>query len=163
YDAGVYRYDGDKWKLQRNSKFRMRSVSDVAVAPDQSLWGIGYEWTKDSAHTPLERVALWSTLILPLTAVFYPIWYRARKAKHDPIAGREALAHATVEMPDELKQKEEPAWKIGIAIVVGLVLLYGGYALTGRYWPGAPRWLVPVALLALHATVTLAGALKKRK
>jgi Tfp pilus assembly protein PilF len=155
YSAGLWMYDGSKWHLEARAKLGTDMVSDMAVSPDQSVWGIG--------RKRAEFASAWWTMLLPLAVVLYPMWYRSRKATYQREAAKEALLHANVELPEELKQKEEPAWKTGVAVAIILGVIWGGYAVTKLYWPGAPGWLIPVALLALHGGSTLVGALKPRK
>jgi tetratricopeptide (TPR) repeat protein len=159
---GVYLYEGDKWVLEPLAKLGVESVSSVAVAPDHSVWGIGYARTL--ARSPVvDRAAAWAVLILPIVAIVYPIWFWNRRSRYQREAAKEALLHATGELPDDLKGPGESAWGIALGVVIFLAVGVGSYWALKKFWPAAPVWLVPLIWLALHGAFTMAGALKPRK
>lgn len=163
YSAGLYRFDGNNWKLERKSQFGMSRLSDVAVAPDQSIWGIGYQLPEKAAYSRAETASLLGTLLLPVIVVVYPLWYRGRKARYQRAAAKQALLHATGELPSDLKRKDDPAWMTAVGVVIMLSAIYGTYWAAKKFWPAAPIWLVPVCFLALHAGSTFVLSLKPRK
>jgi Tfp pilus assembly protein PilF len=162
YNRGVYLYDGSKWVYEPLAKLGVESVSGVAVARDQAVWGMGYVRTHAGSST-VDRASALPILILPLIAIVYPIWFWSRKSRYQREATKAALLHATGELPEDLKGPGESAWGIALGVVIYLAVGVGSYWALKKFWPAAPVWLAPVMWLALHGAFTMAGALKPRK
>jgi hypothetical protein len=99
---------------------------------------------------------------MPFIVVFYPFFWRLRRARFQRQAARDALLHANGNLPEHL-QTEPSSWKTGGAVVVGIILALAGFGLLKAWWPAAPVWILPVGVIAVHVISTVTGSLKKRK
>lgn len=157
---GLVWFDGIKWHGEQLTGLGISVASSVAVAPDGSLWGIGYP--PASPASPLYRIAGLAGLILPIIAIGYPIWWWKRKFRYQRQTTQEAVLHATGTLPEDLQGAGPSGWKTAAGIVVVLVLGSGSYWLVKRYWPAAPPWLLPVFFVAARMISAVTGSLKKR-
>jgi tetratricopeptide (TPR) repeat protein len=160
YSGGLYRYDGKDWIYESKQDLGVIGVSAAAVAPDQSVWGLGQV---EAAATPAQQLAGWTNLGLLFLAVGYPFWYRGRKAAYERAAAKEAVLHATGQLPDDLKGPETKTWHLGLGVILFFAVGAAAWFALKKYWPAAPGWLLPVCFIALHILTTLTGSLKKRQ
>jgi tetratricopeptide (TPR) repeat protein len=156
-DQGLVWFDGSQWHGEQLKSLGMVTAASVAVAPDGTVWGIGYPRITNAGFL----TAL--TLIPLLIGFLYSVWWSGQKAHHQRQATQEAVLHATGTLPEDLKTPELSGAQTLAGVAVALVLSIGGYWLVKRHWPGAPLWLLPAFWMAAHIVTTLAGSLKKRK
>ena len=157
--AALALFDGSQWRRDRLGSIGLAGARSVAVAPDGSVWGVGYPDLPNK--TLFDHAALWASFALPLIALLFPFYWWRRRARFQRQAAREALLHATGNLPDHL-QAEPSRWKSAGGIVVLIFLGGAGYGLLKVYWPAAPVWILPAAFLAVHLISTFLGSLKKR-
>jgi tetratricopeptide (TPR) repeat protein len=160
YSGGLYRYDGTNWIYESVTKVGAQRITSVAVAPDQSVWGIG---RVQAASTPAQQLATWTTMGLFLLTIAYPFWYRSRKAAYQRAAATEAVLHATGDLPDDLKEPQPKNWHVALGVVLFFAVGSASWWAVKKYWPAAPGWLLPVCFVALHILATVTGSLKKRQ
>lgn len=159
---GLTWFDGSQWHGEQIRSLGVATVSNVDVAPDGSIWGIGYR-RFSFAYSRSKAIWALSTLFLLAIAVLYSIWFSARKDHYQREAAREAILHATGTLPEHLKKPDPSPAKTSAGVVAVLVLGIGGYWAVRRHWPGAPIWLLPVFVLGVHVIGIVADSLKKRK
>jgi tetratricopeptide (TPR) repeat protein len=158
---GLVWFDGNVWHGDQPKNLGIYMASSVAVAPDGSLWGVGYPPSKLSLRQRL--AAHVASLVLMIAALVYPLWWWKRKSRYQRDVTREAVLHGTGSLPEDLESPEPSGWKTSGGVAVVLVLGGGGYWLVKHYWPAAPVWLLPLCWLAAHVISTVMGSLKKRK
>ena len=158
---GLVWFDGSRWHDEQLKALGISRASSIAVAPDGSVWGVGYP--PMAAASPLYRTVGLACLFLPIIAIVYPIWWWRRKVRFQRQTTREAVLHATGSLPEDLQQPEPSGWNTPAGAVMVLVLGVGGYWLLRKYWPAAPVWVLPAFFVALHIIGTVTGSLKKRK
>jgi len=158
---GLVWFDGNQWHRERLTRLGISIASSIAVAPDGSVWGIGSP--TPSATSFVFLGACLASLILPVVAIVYPIWWRKRKARYQRQITQEAVLHATGTLPEDLQGPEPSGWKTAGGVVAFLVLGFGSYRMVKHYWPAAPLWVLPALFLAAHVVTTVTGSLKKRK
>src|ERR1035441_8311633 len=98
-------------------------TTSIAVAPDGSVWGIGYP----PAAAPLRfyGIAMLASLVFLIIAIVYPIWWWKRKARYQRQATREAVLHATGSVPEDLQGPEPSGVKTAAGGAGGLGLMRG--------------------------------------
>ena len=158
---GLTWFDGSQWHGEQLKGLGVVTASSVAVAPDGSVWGVGYPPAPKGS--PFHQTVAMVVVFSPFVVIIYPIWYWKRKARYQRQATQEAVLHATGTLPDELKGPGPSGWKTAGGVVVFLALAFGAYGLVKSYWPAAPVWLLPALFVAVHITATVTGNLKKRK
>jgi hypothetical protein len=158
---GLVWFDGSQWHGEQLKQLGTMAATSVAVAPDGTIWGIGH--LPASTNFMLYGVLSLLSLLLPLIAILYSVWWGGQKAHYRRKATQEAVLHATGTLPEDLKAAEPSGAQTlaGVAVVVALGI--GGYWLVKRRWPGAPVWLLPAFWLAAHTITTVMSSLKKRK
>jgi hypothetical protein len=71
---GLVWFDGSQWHGEQLSGFGISIASSVAVAPDGSVWGIGYPPASATlVYRVIYRALGWASLILPIVTIAYPI------------------------------------------------------------------------------------------
>ena len=160
-DQGLVRFDGKRWHGEQLPSLGLVSASHLALAPDGSLWGIGYPGVP--AVSLLYRAAALACPFLVIAVIVIPIGWAARKFRYQRQAQREAVLHATGALPDDLQGSGSSPWKTACGVVVAIALSIAGYWAIKKYWPAAPLWLLPAIWLGIHVVSTVAGNLKKRK
>lgn len=158
---GLTWFDGSQWHGEQLAQLGVVTASSVAVAPDRSVWGIGYPPTPKGS--PFYRTVAVVVVFSPFVVIIYPIWYWKRKARYQRQATQEAVLHAMGALPDDLKGSGPSGWRTAGGVVVLFALAFGAYGLVKSYWPAAPVWLLPALFVAVHITATVTGNLKKRK
>src|SRR5262249_4151647 len=135
--AGLSWFDGTQWRRDPLRSLGLAGARSVAVAPDHSVWGVGYPEIPEK--TLLDHAAWYASWTFPFLAVFYPVYWRWRRRQFQRQVARDALLHATGSLPDDM-QAEPSGWKIGGGVVVVLFAVGAGYGLLKAYWPAAPVW-----------------------
>jgi Flp pilus assembly protein TadD len=158
---GAVWFDGNRWHAEQLMRLGIARTTSIAVAPDGSVWGIGYP----PAAAPLRfyGIAMLASLLFLIIAIVYPIWWWKRKARYQRQATREAVLHATGSVPEDLQGPEPSGLKTAAGVAVVLALSVGSFWMVKRHWPDAPVWLLPAFWLAIHIIATVMGSLKKRK
>ena len=158
---GLVWFDGSRWHGDQISALGITTASSVAVAPDGSLWGVGYPHRTRPSR--LLGAASLACLILPLIIVIYPIWWWRRRSRYRRQAAQEAVMHATGSLPEDLQGPPPSGWKTAAGVVVILLMSSGSYWLVKARWPNAPVWLLPAFFVAIHFISGVLGSLKKRE
>jgi hypothetical protein len=158
---GLVWFDGSRWHGDQISALGITTASRVAVAPDGSVWGVGYPHRTRPSR--LLGAASLANLVLPFAIVIYPIWWWRRRSRYRRQAAQEAVMHATGSLPEDLQGPAPSGWKTAAGVVVILLVTGGSYALVKARWPNAPVWLLPAFFVAIHFTSEVLGSLKKRK
>jgi hypothetical protein len=154
---GLVWFDGSQWRGGQLKQLGFVSAASVAVAPDGTLWGVGY-----ASDSRLSYLSL-AVLIPFILAAIYTTWWSSRRRHHQRQATREAVLHATGTVPEELQTPEPSPAKSAAAIGIGIFLSVAAYWLLRRHWPNAPLWLLPAFFVAIHIISTVMSGLKKRK
>ena len=160
-NQGLTWFDGSQWHGGQLAALGIVRAASADVAPDGSMWGIGY--ASHPRVVPYFRYVSTVVILLPFLAIGYSVWWSTRKARYQRDAAREAVLHATGALPEHLQGSEPSPAGTAAGVVVVLVVSVAGYWLVKRHWPQAPVWLLPAFFLAAHTIGTVTGALKKRK
>ncbi|MGB9456702.1 MAG: hypothetical protein WCB12_11690 [Bryobacteraceae bacterium] len=158
---GLVWFDGSQWHGEQIPALGIVMASSVAVAPDGSVWGIGY--SRSPRAFSLYHAVFLIIPILPIVAVIYTVWWSNRKSRHQRQATREAVLQATGTLPEDLQTPQPSGAHTAAGVVMVLALGGAGYWLVKRHWPDAPVWLLPAFFVAAHIITTVTGSLKKRK
>jgi tetratricopeptide (TPR) repeat protein len=141
-------------------------IRSIAVGPDGRLWALGM--------VPGKKSYLWVALaLLPLVAWIAALfWMAKRKSQYQRQENervRQAVEHATGEVPYELQQLQEKQlsagnpWRAGLILGGTIVLSMVMYSVVRRRWPNEPAWMIVVFAVAIHLTVTFFQSLAKRQ
>jgi tetratricopeptide (TPR) repeat protein len=163
---GLVWFDATGWHGEQLKALGVVTASSVDVAPDGTIWGAAYPQYPAGAWR-LHRYLAFGVLLMFAMAVPYTIWWSIRKARCQRQAARDAVLHATGELPEHLQGDGLTARKVAGG-VAALLALGGGYWLIKRRWPDAPAWLLPAGLLpalwlGAHIVGTVMESLQKRK
>jgi hypothetical protein len=109
-------------------------------------------------------------LLLMLGLVAVVVWMthiykRLRLDEHERL--RQAVTHATEEVPEEFTRDErllakQSSWwsaSMTVGVIIGAGVLY---QLGRMFWPGLPSWTFLLIAILLHAAAVLAHALVRR-
>ncbi len=163
---GLVWFDGSGWHGEQLKALGVVTASSVDVAPDGTIWGAGYPH-RSPVYSNLLLYGAAASLLTFVFALPYTIWWSIRKARYQRQAARDAVLHATGELPEHLQGDGLTARKVAGG-AVAVLALGGGYLLVKRRWPGAPGWLLPAGLLpalwlGAHILGTVMESLQKRK
>ena len=165
---GILEFDGAAWRHLAPPRNGVEAIESLGLGPDGALWAIG------KPPDPLERRRFWvllgvySALLIGFLGVLLWIskrFNRWRFEEHQRM--RQAVEHATGEVPRELERAEqrlarESSWRGGLDLVGVLVGALAGYTFVRRVWPAAGAWTFFAILLGLHLAVTFARSLTRR-
>jgi tetratricopeptide (TPR) repeat protein len=156
--AGVLILDGVDWEHLPSPAGKGR-VTGLALAPDGTVWAIGYE--RNTIRFMLPTIL---GLVVMMGGMFLIVFVSRRSPKSATQSyekAREAVRQLVSDLPGEEQPpaaKETPPWQ-WIALVLGLVLLALGVIAGGRFiertWSDAPRWTVEALIVVIFPLVLM--------
>lgn len=167
--VGILEFEGVAWRHLAPPRDGVKAIASMGLGPDGALWVIGVP--PDTSV----RSRWWVYLAVPLAMLIgfvgVALWMfkrlsRRKLEEHRRV--RQAVEHATGEVPRELERAEQrlardSSWWGGLAFAGVILAALIGYWILRLLWRGAPAWTFVVMALGLHLAVTFVRSLTKRK
>ena len=162
----ILQSDGAAWRTLPLPGGRFKNVVAIDVGPDGGLWMVGLDPNPALRQQWYWRVAIaWLPLIALIAALVWLARRSSRLRRREQERIRQAVQHATGEVPYELEQaqRQSQPWLAGLALGGAIVGGIVGYSLLHHRWPKTPAWTIVVIALAIHLAFTFQQSLAKRK